>query len=129
MTTDLWCLVVNALWGMALTMIESTSKTRIAGVAWNLGNRETEPEFPPWIKRVGRTLANHKENFPVFLTAVVVVHLAGKNDHASAYAAVGYVIARFLHAGLYIAGITRVRSLVFTVGTVCTLVIVSRLVL
>jgi uncharacterized MAPEG superfamily protein len=129
MNTDLTCLVLNALWGLGLVFLEIGGKTRLAGPAWNAGNRETVPELPDWLARTGRALANHKENFPLFLTAVVVVALAHKADATSAIAAVVYVVARALHAVLYIAGVKGVRSVAFTVGLLAVFVILSRLVL
>lgn len=129
MTVDLACLVVNALWGLVLVTIEIQGKTRAGGVAWNAGNREAEPEVPAWVERAGRALSNHKENFPLFLTAVVVVHLAHESDRVSAIAAIVYVVARALHGLLYIGGVKGVRSLAHVVGLGATLVILSRLVL
>lgn len=127
MSTDLVCLVVQALWGATLVSVEVIAKTKTAGVDWNAGNRDTQPKVAPWVERAGRALANHKENFPFFATAVIVVHLAGKADRVSALAAVVYVVARAVHALVYIAGITKVRSLAHVVGLVATLTIFSRL--
>lgn len=128
MTTDLWALVANAVWGWVLINFESVGKTRAAGTQWNMGNRDEEPKFPPWVYRGRRALDNHKENFPFFLTAVVVVHLAGKADRVSAVAATVYVFARIAHGLLYTGGITKVRSAAYLVGLVATFVIMSRLV-
>ena len=128
MTTDLFCLVANALWGWVLIQIEARGKTAKAGLAWNMGNRDVEPEMPPWVHRARRAIANHKENFPFFLTAVVVVHLAGRADRVSALAAIVYVVARAAHGLIYTAGITKVRSAAYLVGLVATFVIFSRLV-
>jgi uncharacterized MAPEG superfamily protein len=129
MTVDLWCLAANALWGFALVLFEIGGKTRAAGTAWNTGNRENEPEVPAWVDRTGRALSNHKENFPLFLTAVVVVQLAGKADRVSAIAAATYVLARVLHGALYMAGIKGLRSAAWSLGTVAVVVVLSRLVL
>jgi len=129
MTTDLWCLVVATFWGWVLLEVEAVGKTRIAGTAWNMGNRDVAPEFPAWIQRAGRALDNHKENLPFFLVAVLVVHVAGKADRVSAVACVVYVLARAAHGMLYIAGITRVRSAAYVAGLVATLTVVSRLIL
>jgi len=126
-TVDLACLVINALWGLLLVFIEIGGKTRLAGTAWNAGNRDTAPEFPAWIDRAGRALANHKENFPLFLTAVLVVHVAGRADRVSAIASVAYVVARAAHGLLYIAGIPGLRSAVFLAGTLAALAVFSRL--
>ena len=127
LTTDLVCLVVNALWGFALVIFEVMAKTRIAGVEWNKGNREKTPELPAWVHRISRAVANHKENFPLFLTGVLVVHLAGKNDGVAAIACIVYVVARALHGIIYIAGIEGVRSAFFLVGCIATAVVYSRL--
>jgi len=127
MTTDLACLVANAIWGFALVIFEVMAKTKVAGVAWNRGNREKTPEVPAWVDRVGRALANHKENFPIFLTGVLVVHLTGKNDGVATIACIVYVVARALHAIVYIAGIEGVRSAFFVIGCIGTLVVYSRL--
>lgn len=127
MTTELLCLVANALWGFFLVFFEIGAKTRVAGLGWNTGNREAAPDFPPWVSRAGRALANHKENFPFFLTAVLVVHLAGREDGVSAAAAVVYVIARALHATVYVLGVKGLRGGFFAIGTASTFAILSRL--
>lgn len=127
MTLDLACLVANALWGLVLVFVEIGGKTRLAGPEWNAGNRDGAPEFPAWIDRASRALGNHKENFPLFLTAVLVVHLAGRSDAISGWAAVAYVIARVGHGLTYLAGITKVRSAMFLAGLIATLTILSRL--
>ncbi|MFO0741618.1 MAG: MAPEG family protein [Labilithrix sp.] len=127
MSTDLWCLVANALWGVVLVQAEVIGKTKAAGKEWNIGNRDTEPEWPAWVKRSAKALANHKENFPVFLTAVLVVHLSGAADRTSAIACIVYVIARAVHGLLYIGGVTKVRSVAFLVGAASVLVLLTRL--
>jgi uncharacterized MAPEG superfamily protein len=128
MRIELICLVINALWGFGLVSLEINAKTRIAGLAWNLGNRAANPaEFPDWIDRVGRALANHKENFPLFLTSVVVAVLTGHVNQVTAIAAIVYVIARALHGIVYIAGITGLRTAVWIVGSLSTLTIFSQL--
>lgn len=128
MTTDLLCLVLNALWGAVLVFVEIIGKTATAGPAWNAGNRDSAPEFAPWIQRAARALSNHKENFPLFATAVLVVHVTHDADRTSAVAALVYVVARVIHALLYIGGIKGARSLAFLVGLAATLTIFTRLV-
>jgi uncharacterized MAPEG superfamily protein len=118
---------VNALWGVVLAQTEVIGKTKTAGRAWNLGNRDTAPTFPDWVNRTTRALNNHKETFPVFLTAVLVVHLSGAADRTSAIASVVYVIARVAHALLYMAGITKLRTAAFIVGAGACFLLLSRL--
>jgi uncharacterized MAPEG superfamily protein len=127
MSTDLWCLVANALWGVVLIQAEVLGKTKAAGRDWNIGNRDTEPTFPAWVNRATRALNNHKEAFPLFLTAVLVVHVSGAADRTSAIASVVYVIARVAHGLLYIGGVTKFRSAAFIVGFGAVIVLLSRL--
>lgn len=127
MTLDLFCLVLNALWGFGLVLLEIGGKTRAAGMGWNAGNREKAPDVPAWVERAGRALGNHKENFPFFATAVLVVHLMGRADRVTAVASMVYVVARAAHAVCYVLGITGLRSLVYTVGVLATLGIYAKL--
>ena len=128
MTTDLICLVLNALWGVVLVQIEVIGRTKTAGRDWNISNREKEPTFPEWVNRATRALSNHKEVFPVFLTAVLVVHVTGRADRVSAIASIVYVVARLAHGIIYVGGITKVRSAAFLAGAAASIVIFSRLV-
>lgn len=127
MTVDLACLVANAVWGALLVTLEILAKTRLAGPEWNMGNRDEEPKWPAWVHRTGRALSNHKENFPLFLTAVVVVHLVHANDRVSAAGAIGYCVARAAHALLYVGGVTRLRTIAYLAGIASVVVILSRL--
>lgn len=127
MTIELTCLVANTLWGFLLVMIEILGKTRLAGPAWNAGNRDQEQSFPPWIQRTGRALDNHKENFPLFLTAVLVCTLSHHTDRITAAAAIAYVVLRALHGVIYIAGVKGLRSLSYLGGIACVFVLFSRL--
>lgn len=129
MTTDLVCLVANALWGFVLVLVEIGGKTRIAGPAWNAGNRDGAPAFPAWVDRASRALANHKENFPLFATAVIVLHLVHRNDGATALAAVAYAVARVLHGVIYLAGVPVLRTAVWVAGAAATLFLYLKIVL
>ena len=46
---------------------------RDAGVAWNAGPRDTEPEFSPLTGRLRRAVDNHFEALVLFTIAVVLV--------------------------------------------------------
>ncbi len=128
MTTELACLVLSALWGFVLVQIEALGKIHAGGLAWATGNRDAQPALPAWTQRAGRALANHKENFPLFATAIVAVLLAGKTDTVTKDAAIAFVVLRALHGLTYIAGIQRLRTLLWTASLVAALAIMSQLV-
>lgn len=127
MTTDLWMLGLFTLWGLVLIYVPASGRLLSAGVAWGLGNRETRPEFAPWIGRAERALTNHAENWPLFATAVVLVHLAGKGDALSAVACQVFLGARMAHALLYLVGVVGARTLSYYVGVGAMFTVWSRL--
>ncbi len=68
--------------------------------------------------RLERALRNFLETFPVFVAAVLVVHVMGREGSLSAWGAVLYVAARLVYLPLYAAGVPLVRSLVWNVASV-----------
>jgi len=101
---------------LALTHVPVLAKTRIAGTKWNMGNRETEPEFPSWIARADRAQKNLLENLIHFAPIVLVAHVAHKNNGVTALASLVYLGARVAHGALYAAGVQGARSLAFLTG-------------
>jgi len=129
MTTDLSLLVLFTLWGLVLIYLPSGGRLRAAGVAWGLGNRDSSPEFPAWIGRAQRAAANHAENWPLFATAVVVVHLAGRADDVSALACQTFFGARVAHAVFYVSGLIGLRTGAYYLSIAALLTVYSRLLL
>ena len=127
MTTDLYALTAVCLWFVVLTFLPLGTKTKVAGLAWNLGNRDTPAEFPEWVKRTERAQKNLLENLVHFAPLVLVAHVAGRHNALTALAAVVFLAARVGHALVYIAGLTTVRTAVFFVGLAAEFVIVSQL--
>jgi uncharacterized MAPEG superfamily protein len=105
LTTDLKMLVASGLLTMVLALVP------------NAGHRDKPlTGDPEWCKRAARAHLNLLENLCIFAIAVLVVHIAGRANDASALGAIIFFAARVLHAGIYIAGIPYVRTLVFGVG-------------
>ena len=95
-------------WGLG--QVTGVAKTRVAGTEWNRSNRETEPEVPAWVHRTERAQRNLLESYPLFLSLVVVLSLSHKTSHLSGLGALIWLGCRFLHAGLYMAGVTGWRT-------------------
>src|SRR6185437_11307048 len=68
--------------------------------------------------RLDRALRNFLETFPVFVAAVLLVHLLGRSGALSKWGAVLYFAARVVYVPLYAAGIPVIRSLVWNVAFV-----------
>ena len=66
--------------------------------------------------RLERALRNFLETFPVFVAAVLLVHMLGRSGALSQWGAVLYFAARVTYVPLYAAGVPVIRSLVWNVA-------------
>ena len=78
---------------------------------------DSEP-LAPWAERAKKAHYNAVENLAPFAALVLVAHVTGAaNDAtAAAAAAITYFWARLAHYGLYLVGIPYLRTLSFTIG-------------
>jgi uncharacterized MAPEG superfamily protein len=92
------------------------------GTAYTGGNRDEQKT--PWgmAGRLKRALDNHFEGLILFTIAVVVVVLGDASTPATESAAWTYLVARILYVPAYASGVFLIRSLIWTVGFVATLV-------
>ena len=82
------------------------------------GNRENFAPPTGWIGRGQRAHRNMVENLIPFAVLALAVVIANKTSGTTALAAQLFFWARLLHAAVYIAGITWVRTLAFAGSTV-----------
>ena len=128
MTTDLWMLVYTALLSMFFFLTYLTGRTMAAGgLDWAFGNRDAPLAVPAWTARAQRAHANLVENLAPFAILVLVAHVAGKANATTALGATVFFWGRVGHAVTYIAGLIYIRTLVFFVGTLGELMILSQL--
>ncbi len=72
--------------------------------------------LPDWAERSKRAHYNAIENLAPFAALVVVAHLSGAANAATAAAAITYFWARLAHYGLYVAGVPFGRTVTFAIG-------------
>ena len=110
---------------LALTLILALVQIGAAGMArtaelggkWNAGPRDGE--VPPPGRLAGRLMraqANLFETLPLFATAVIMAHIAGKDGTLTAVGAHLYFFGRLIYLPLYAFGVPYVRSLVWLVA-------------
>jgi len=127
MSPDLTYLV----WAAALTMVQLLIV--IVGASFTIplpilaGNRETPVEGKGWLGRAQRAHRNILETLVLFAILVLVAHVTGKANAATAMGAAIYFWARVAHAAIYVAGITWVRSLAFGISMVGLVMILFQL--
>jgi uncharacterized MAPEG superfamily protein len=83
----------------------------------NLGNRDHMRPMTVVGERATRALANLQEAMPVFLALALMNMIVGTAAAAVTGATI-FLIARVLYAGIYIAGIPVVRTLIWGVSWV-----------
>ena len=71
MTPELTVLALAAILQAAQITLAAVVMNRDAGVAWNAGPRDTEPDFSPLTGRLRRAVDNHFEALVLFTIAVV----------------------------------------------------------
>src|SRR5437762_1301855 len=104
MTTDLWMLVATGLWSAIIPTIYAVGRFQVpGGGAWAFDNRETQLEVAPWVSRAVRAHQNLTENLTFFAILVLVAHVAGKANGATAFGATLFFIGRVAHTVTYTA--------------------------
>ena len=126
MTTDLWILLSLALLTELLTFPPLGARGAVpGGIKWIFYNSDTElAGVAPWGGRAVRAHSNLADNLAMYAVVIGIAHLTGSTNDLTQVAGIVLLIARVLHALVYIAGIPYLRTAVFAVAQVCMLVYV-----
>jgi len=85
--------------------------------------RRQQAALSGWMARARDAHYNTLEAFPGFAAGVVVAHLAGLDEHRASVLAVTFVVARTLYPILYIFDLDLLRSAVWGIGYVATVLL------
>ena len=86
--------------------------------AWLSGPRDEAKPVGVVAARLNRALANFLETFPLFVAALLACDFAGKFGPLTMWGAVLYVVGRALYVPVYAAGISMLRTLIWTASMV-----------
>ena len=104
-------------------------KTKQYGIAWNVGARDADmPPPDPLVGRLERARDNFLETLPIAIIALFGVVVTEKTSEVTAIAGWTWLAARAVYLPLYWAGVPRVRTLVWAVGTLAILVVLAILI-
>ena len=110
-----WTLVL----AFAQSLLPAIAQTSEYGLKWNAGPRDGEmPPLNDRAQRLKRAQANLFETLPLFLGAVLIAHVAGKENESTALGAQIYFWARVAYVPLYAWGVRHLRSLAWLVSIV-----------
>jgi len=119
MTPDLTYLAWTALLTAVLWIPYISGQVLTNGLLTPKNYRDpTAREVPLWGQRANRAHINAVEAFAPFAALVLVAHVGGVSNEATAMWAALFFWARLAHAVIYILGIPFLRTIIFTVGFV-----------
>ncbi len=124
MTPELTALATAALVQFAQLGVFGYYVRSQGNLGYQVGNRDTAPPHTGKAARAQRAMANHSENLVLFAIAVALVTLSDQGTTFTAACAWAYVAARILYVPAYVHGLGLVRSLVWGVGWVATLLMI-----
>ena len=117
MTTELTYLAATLILALVQVFLPAGARTVEFGSKWNAGPRDQTPAAKTSLTgRLERAQANLYETLPLFIGAVLIAHVAGRNGVLTAWGTALYFWARVVYVPLYAFGVPYVRSLVWTVS-------------
>jgi hypothetical protein len=99
------------------------------GIRWIFYNRDTVLDgVAPWGGRAVRAHDNLADNLAMYAAVIGIAEITGATNGTTLIAGIVLLIARVLHAMVYIAGIPYLRTAVFAVGQFAMLVYVWQII-
>ncbi|HKI98964.1 MAG TPA: MAPEG family protein [bacterium] len=123
MSTALMYLAWTALITVLMWIPYTLQLIQGQGLMAAVGNRDNIKPMAPWAERCKRAHKNAVENLVVFAALVLVANATGHMGSAIGMAAMIYFWARVAHYIVYWIGLPWLRTLVWTIGWICLLVI------
>ncbi len=128
MTQEILILLAVLLLLFTLTSIQVVITMMNYGTVNSLGGRDEIPYLQPGLGgRLHRAIANLKEGLHLFTPIILLTAILGVSNDQTLLGAKLFLIARVLHAPLYISGIVSLRTLAYFLSIIGIVLIVSGL--
>ena len=118
MTTDLMMLAWSAALCALLWVPYILARIGAWGLVDTVGYPDSPPDVPVWSARIKKAHANLVENLLPFGVLVLVAHVGGMANEATALGATLFFCSRVAHAIVYTVGIPWLRTVAFFGGFV-----------
>ena len=109
-------------WTLVLALVQlglaAVAKRMQEPAGWAMGARDQAQPYSGMAARLVRAQNNLMETLPVFATAVLICHFAGKETAVAGYGVLTYFWARVLYLPIYAFGFAYVRTLVWLVSLI-----------
>lgn len=119
MTTAFWCVVIAAFMPFIFT-----GTAKFTGGRYNNHTpRDYLEKLDGFRKRAHWAQLNSFEIFPIFAFAVVIAHLTGGEQSYVDQLAMIFIVSRILYGVAYLADKALIRTLLWSVGILCSLLL------
>jgi len=117
LSTELNLAVAMLIVAIIQVLLPAFFRNGETGLDYNAGPRdEAGPPVGIITARLQRAQRNLYETLPLFLAAVIIAHIAGRESGLTAAGAWIYVVGRIFYIPAYAFGIPYVRSLIWVVS-------------
>jgi len=122
MAVHLWCIVAAWVWVYAGKLPVAMAMQKAGGYD-NRHPRTQEAALTGWGARSLAAHLNGFETFAPFAAAVLVAHISGAPIGFVDTLSIVFVASRVVYVGLYVADLAALRSTVWSIGWIVTLVL------
>ena len=123
MTSELMSLTAVTVLTALLWMPYILNSIAVRGILEAVGYPEDPKPLSAWASKMKAAHANAIENLVVFATLVLIANAAGISSASTVMACEVYFWARLLHVASYTFAIPWVRTISFTVGFGCQMLL------
>ena len=126
MTNELICLTWVTVMTAVMWMPYILNLIMVRGLVDAVGYPEDPKPLAPWASRMKAAHSNAVENLVVFAALVLVAHVSGANNEATALASLIFFWARFVHFTSFVFRVPWIRTTAFVVGFACQMALAGK---
>ena len=123
MSQELLYLFGSVIILLVLIVAQAANTVINNGIGYGVGPRDEPAETNAFGGRAKRAVANHIEGLALFGFAILIVEVSGLNSNLSTMGAALYFWARLAYGPIYLLGVPWIRTIVWTVGLIGTLIV------
>jgi uncharacterized MAPEG superfamily protein len=127
LSPDLKYLLFAVILTFVQMLVAAMGANQQVGLPTLAGNRDGLAEMTGWAGRARRAHLNMLENMVLFTALVLIAQVVGNANAMTALGASIFFWARLVYAGVYLAGISWVRTAVWFVSVIGMAIIAGQL--
>ncbi len=123
MPLELLMLALSVALLFVLIVIQAAAGAQAQGLDVMAGHRDDMKAPSAWQARTKRCVDNHREGLILFAPLILVAAQLGISNDLTVWGAQLFFYSRVAHAVVYLAGLPKIRPLVWAIGIVGTIMV------